>query len=459
MFLIKIMVLISVLTVCKKYDILVLREFDLSGGKNMFVSIPYGKEHIEYNFDESFIRGVLVSRLHEMKSECDQTESVVMAMDDPIGAKRLCEAVKGKKKIAIITSDHTRPVPSKISMPIILDHVRRGAPNAEITIIIATGVHRSTTKEELIYKFGEKIASTENIVIHDAFKTEDMVYMGVLPSGCKLSVNKVVAEADMVIAEGFIEPHFFAGFSGGRKSILPGVASAESVMSNHCGRLVGSQYSRTGNLAGNPLHEDMVAAAKMCKLEYIVNVVIDAEKKIVKTFAGDTVLAHERGCEFVKKQCRVDAKYSDIVLTSNGGYPLDQNVYQSIKSMTAAEACVNDGGVIICVSKCNDGSGGDELVRWFSDGKSAQEISDIIINTPPEQTKGDQWMAQILSRIMLKATVIMVSDECSRDIIETMGMIWCSDIDSAITKAREICPYADGISIIPDGISVIVENK
>lgn len=423
----------------------------------MNISIPYGKEFIKYDFDDAKLRGVLVSHLHEMKSECNEAQSVIEALNSPIEAPLLSEAVLGKKKITVITSDHTRPVPSRISMPFILQQIREGAPDADITIIIATGVHRETTREELVYKFGEDIVKNEKIVIHDAFDSASMVYMGILPSGCRLSVNKAVAEVDMVIAEGFIEPHFFAGFSGGRKSILPGVASAESVMSNHCGKLIGSEFSRTGNLEGNPLHEDMVAAAKMCRLEYIVNVVIDAEKKIVKTFAGDTVKAHERGCAFVKEQCRVDAIKSDIVLTSNGGYPLDQNVYQSIKSMTAAEASVCDGGVVICVSKCNDGSGGDELVRWFSEGKSAREITDIILSTPPEKTKGDQWMAQILSRIMLKSKVIMVSDECSKEIIETMGMIWCDSIDSAIEKAYEIKPTANGITVIPDGISVIVE--
>ncbi len=423
----------------------------------MKISIPYGKGCVTHEFDGVNLRGVLESKLHQMKSQCDEDISVIEALDNPIGADKLERAVSGKKNIVIITSDHTRPVPSRISMPHILKRVREGAPDSEITILIATGVHRETTREELIYKFGLEITEKEKIIIHDAFKSEDMVYMGSLPSGCKLTVNKTVAEADMVIAEGFIEPHFFAGFSGGRKSILPGVASAESVMSNHCGKLIGSEYSRTGNLERNPLHEDMVAAARACKLEYILNVVIDSDKKIVKAFAGDTLAAHEAGCAFVREQCVVKAVKSDIVLTSNGGYPLDQNVYQSIKSMTAAEASVNCGGVIICVSKCNDGSGGDELVRWFSDGKSAEEITKICLDTPPEKTKGDQWMAQILARIMLKAKVIMVSDAVSKDIIESMGMIWCSDIDSAISKAYDIKPEADGITVIPDGISVIVE--
>ena len=424
----------------------------------MYITIPYGKENIQYDFSENTLRGVLTSRLHEMKSECNESINVIEALANPIGSLPLSQLSCKKKKIAVITSDHTRPVPSRISMPLILEEIRHGAPEADISIVIATGVHRETSREELVYKFGEHIVENEHIVIHDAFKDGEMKYMGQLPSGCELSVNRVVAEADLVVAEGFIEPHFFAGFSGGRKSILPGVASSGSVMSNHCGMLIASPFSRTGNLLGNPLHEDMVAAAKMCRLEFIVNVVIDAEKKIVRTFAGDTVRAHEAGCAFVSEQCRVKAVKSDVVITSNGGYPLDQNVYQSIKSMTAAEASVNQDGVIICVSKCNDGSGGDELVRWFADGKTPREITDIIINTPPKETKGDQWMAQILSRIMLKARVIMVTDICSRNIVETMGMCWCPDINTAIETAYSLCPGANGITVIPDGISVIVED-
>ena len=318
-------------------------------------------------------------------------------------------------------------------------------------------MQKETTEAELSEKFGAELynAEKDNIFVHDAFKSP-LISLGTLPSGCELSVNAMVKDADGVIAEGFIEPHFFAGFSGGRKSVLPGISSASSVMQNHCAKLVGHPNSRTGILEGNPLHEDMVYASKLCKLEYIVNVVIDGEKKVVKCFAGHPEKAHEKGCEFVAEYCHVAPAYADIVMTSNGGYPLDQNVYQSIKSMTAAEASVNDGGVIICVSKCNDGCGGDELYKWFADHKDAAEVASIIKATEPKDTVGDQWMAQILSRIMLKASVIMVTDECSKEIVEGMKMLWCPDIPSAIAKAKELKPNYNGITVIPDGISVIV---
>ena len=424
----------------------------------MITKIPYGRSHVDCDIPDTECLGILESKLHTMHSDGKETEKVAEALDNPIGAERLEDWAKNKKNVLIITSDHTRPVPSRVCMPLILERLRKNNPDVDIKIIIATGVHRETTEAELSEKFGAELYAKEkkNIFIHDAFKSP-LISLGTLPSGCELTVNAMVKDADGVIAEGFIEPHFFAGFSGGRKSVLPGISSASSVMQNHCAKLVGHPNSRTGILEGNPLHEDMVYASKLCKLEYIVNVVIDGEKKVVKCFAGHPQKAHEKGCEFVSEYCRVAPAYADIVLTSNGGYPLDQNVYQSIKSMTAAEASVNEGGVIICVSKCNDGCGGDELYKWFAEHRDAKEVADIIKATKPKDTVGDQWMAQILSRIMLKASVIMVTDKCSKDIVEGMKMHWCEDIPSAIAKAKEIKPDHNGITVIPDGISVIVK--
>ncbi len=424
----------------------------------MITKIPYGRSHLDCVTAENDRVAVLTSALHSMHSDGKESEKVVEALDKPICAPLLEDWARGKKSVLIITSDHTRPVPSRICMPHILERLRKYNKDIDVKILIATGVHRETTEAELSEKFGAELYEREkaNIFVHDAFAIEQMTYVGTLPSGCELSVNKMVTEVDGVIAEGFIEPHFFAGFSGGRKSILPGIASASSVMQNHCSKLIGHPRSRTGYLDGNPLSDDMICAAKLCKLDYIVNVVIDGEKKIVRCFAGHPQKAHEEGCAFVSDYCAVSPVYADIVLTSNGGYPLDQNVYQSIKSMTAAEATVNDGGVIICVSKCNDGSGGEELYNWFADHKDAAEVADIIKSTPAKETIGDQWMAQILSRIMLKAKVIMVTDPSAKTIVEGMKMTWCESIEKAIEKAKELKPDYNGITLVPDGISVIV---
>ncbi len=179
----------------------------------------------------------------------------------------------------IISSDHTRPVPSHIITPILLRRIRSVAPDARIRILVATGFHRPSTHEELVNKYGQAIVDNEEIVMHYSEKDEDMVNLGKLPSGGDLLLNRVAVEADLLISEGFIESHFFAGFSGGRKSVLPGVASYKTIMANHSGEFVADKHSRTGNLHHNMIHEDMVYAAKAVNLQFILNVVLDEDKK------------------------------------------------------------------------------------------------------------------------------------------------------------------------------------
>ena len=310
------------------------------------VSFPYGKEKLSYDFSGEKLLGVLVSGLHEYRPEADGETLVRRAMEEPCGSPRLSELARGKNKIVIIASDHTRPVPSRVIIPPMLEEIRRGNPEAEVTILIATGCHRNTTRAELVAKFGEEIVANERIVIHDCTDDTMLVKLGTLPSGGELLVNRLAAEADLLVAEGFIEPHFFAGFSGGRKSVLPGVAGRATVLANHCSEFIAHPKSRTGILEGNPIHADMLWAAKKAKLAYIVNVVIDEEKKAIYAVAGDVEAAHKKGCDFLSGLCRVAPRWADVVISTNGGYPLDQNIYQAVKGMTAAEATVKEGGVV-----------------------------------------------------------------------------------------------------------------
>ena len=226
-----------------------------------------------------------------------------------------------------------------------LEELRRANPDIEIVLLVATGFHRGTTKEELIEKLGADIVQSEKIVVHDAQDQDSNVKIGVLPSGAELIIDKVAVDCDLLVSEGFVEPHFFAGFSGGRKSVLPGICDQKTVFGNHCGAFIDSPYARTGILDNNPIHADMLAAQEMAGLAYIVNVVINEEKKVVAAFAGDPVKAHETACRFLAPYCEIEAEAADIVITGNGGAPLDQNIYQCVKSMTAAEACVRPGGV------------------------------------------------------------------------------------------------------------------
>lgn len=423
-------------------------------------SLPFGKEKIKLELPEEQVAGVLVSHAHEYKAPKSEAELVADALANPIGSPKLSELAKGKKNCVIISSDHTRPVPSHIIMPQLLAELRKGNPDIDITILIATGMHRATTKEELIAKYGKEIAEHEKFVIHVSRNDEDMVSVGTLPSGGDCRINKVAANADLLISEGFIEPHFFAGMSGGRKSVLPGIASKVTVLANHCSEFINSPNARTGILQGNPIHEDMLYAAKAAKLAFICNVVIDADKKVIAAFAGDREKAHYAGADFELKLAGVKPVPADIVITTNGGYPLDQNIYQSVKGMTAAEATCKEGGVIIDVSSCSDGHGGEDFYNNLKNAESIQKAMDEILARGRNETVFDQWEAQILMRMLLKFTIIMVT-EAPQQMIEDMHMKYAASIDDALAMAKDVLAKKGitdpKITVIPDGVSVIVK--
>ncbi len=422
------------------------------------IKLPYYKGHIDLNIEDEKISAILVSKTEQYKVEKSEKELVIDALNNPINSLPLSELAKDKKHIVIISSDHTRPVPSHITMPIILEEIRKYNKDVKITILIATGMHRPTTHEELVNKYGKKIVKEENIVIHNAYNDEDMVFKGVLPSGGELWINKLVDECDLLMSEGFIEPHFFAGFSGGRKSVLPGIASKKTVLWNHNARFIANKNSRAGSLEDNPIHKDMLFAAKQVNLQFILNVVINGDKHIIQAFAGDLEQAHAHGCELVKEIAEVEPVMSDIVITTNGGYPLDQNIYQTVKGMTAGEACVNEGGVIIICSSCADGTGGEFFYNLLANAKDAKDAYQKLNDVAPENTEFDQWEAQILARILCKANVIIVSDKCDPNLITNMHIIHAYTIEEALNKAYAIVGKDKKITIIPDGISVIFKK-
>ncbi|MCI8577181.1 MAG: nickel-dependent lactate racemase [Lachnospiraceae bacterium] len=418
--------------------------------------LPYGKERLKVDIGEEHLAGVLVSELHGYKAPMEGEQLVQEALEHPIGTPRLCDMAVGKNKIVVISSDHTRPVPSHIIMPLILKEIRRGNPDAQITIVISTGLHRETTREELEGKFGPEIMEKETIVVHDCDDQENLVYLGKLPSGGNMYINRLAAEADLLVAEGFIEPHFFAGFSGGRKSVLPGVASRETVMYNHNSAFIDDPHARTGVIEGNPIHNDMLYAARAARLDFIVNVVIDSAHDPIFAVAGDCDLAHRVGREFLASKCQVDAVPADIVISTNGGYPLDQNIYQSVKGMTAAEATVKKGGVIIMLSKAADGHGGKSFHETFRDEKDLNRMMKTFRERSPEETIIDQWQSQIFARVLLRARVVFVSS-CDDQLVEELHMIPAHSMEEALEKAKAMVGREDyQVTVIPDGVSVIV---
>lgn len=423
------------------------------------IKLPYDHGSVTAHINDANLAGTLVSKAATYQASLSEKDLVEQSLDNPIGSPSLEELATGKKNIVIISSDHTRPVPSHIITPILLRRLRSVAPEARIRILVATGFHRPSTHAELVAKYGEEIVANEEIVMHKSQVDEDMVKIGKLPSGGDLIINKVAEEANLLISEGFIESHFFAGFSGGRKSVLPGISSYKTIMANHSGEFINDKHSRTGNLHHNMVHHDMVYAARKAGLQFILNVVLDEDKHIIGSFAGDLEAAHKQGTDFVGELAGVKAIKSDIAITTNGGYPLDQNIYQAVKGMTAAEATNKQNGTIIIVAGCRDGHGGDGFYHNIADVADPQEFLDKAINTPRLETVPDQWTSQILARILVNHHVIVVSDLVEPSLITNMHMELATSIDDALASAFNREGTAAQVTVIPDGLGVIVKDE
>ena len=422
------------------------------------IKIPYYTSSLDLHIQEENLEAVINAKTDDYDPGKSETELVEEALANPIGTLPLRELARGKKKVTLVTSDHTRAVPSKLTLPILLREIREGNPDADITILIATGLHRPTTEAEQRRMFGDAIVDNEKIVVNEAFKDEDFAYVRGLPSGAELWVNKVALDCDLLITEGFIEPHFFAGFSGGRKSILPGICNAATVNENHSYKAISSPYSTTGVLAHNPIHEDMVCAARAVNVQFILNVALNAEKKVIAAFAGDLEEAHAEGVAFVRKLAQCPSVTGDIVITSNGGYPLDQNLYQSPKAVATAEACCADGGVIIMCASCFDGMGGTHFEKLIVRG-TVDEIDAYLSRIPPKETIPEQWYAQIYSRILKKHRIILVTTYLDHELVRKANMIPASSPDEALAMAYEMMGKDARVVVIPDGVAVLAVKE
>lgn len=419
----------------------------------MKISIPYGKTFLSW---EGELPSYEILSAHQTENHQEQSEEALVteALAHPICSRSLADLAKGKKTAVVIISDHTRPVPSKIILPPMLKAIRDGAPDIQITLLVATGCHRGTNEAELRAKLGDAFYEQEKIVVHDCDDEQNMVDIGILPSGIHCWVNRIAAEAELLVSEGFIEPHFFAGFSGGRKSVLPGVCARRTVMANHCAKLIDDPCSRMGILEHNRIHEDMVAAAQMIGLEFIVNIVLDSQKHVIYAVAGNAVEAHVQGCRFVERQCVVTPrKKGNLVITSNGGAPLDQNIYQSVKCMATAEAAAAPGAIMIICCECADGIGGKAFFDQVSKCTDVPQMLEQIRRVEPEQTPPDQWQYQILARIMEKHQVYFVTRPELKDTITQMKMRYFGRLEEAMSQAK---PDKKHVLLIPEGISVMI---
>jgi nickel-dependent lactate racemase len=304
-------------------------------------------------------------------------------------------------------------------------------------------------EESLIKKLGTNIIRNYRVVNHDV---NDTVYLGTTSRGTPVEINRRVIEADFRISTGLIEPHFFAGFSGGRKSIAPGVFSVRSAHKNHGYEMIEHPLVRAGILNGNPVHDDMVEQAKMAKLNFIVNVLLNRRGEITHVVAGDFIKAHEKGCEIEKEIAGVKVDHEvDITITSNGGVPLDLDLYQTCKGIDTASQITRDGGIIIIASSCNTGVGPEEFLNLHRSVNSAREVLQKIRSQEPT---GVQWQNQILARTQLNKDIYLVSG-LEDSLVRDMMIVPIHTIEQGLERAFQVLGRDAEVAIIPEGPSVL----
>ncbi|MDW4191360.1 nickel-dependent lactate racemase [Staphylococcus saprophyticus] len=378
-------------------------------------SILYGKSNVEIDLPD---HSVLIEPT-DIDALDDDTNAIRNALADPIGTKPLNEMVSANQTVAIVISDITRPTPNHILVPLILETLSH-VPPENFVIINGTGTHRDQTQEELIQMLGKDVVDQIKIVHNHCNDKDTLSKVGHSKYGCDVYLNKDYVEADFKIVTGFIEPHFFAGFSGGPKGIMPGIAGIETIMTFHNAKMIGDIRSTWGNMTDNPVQDMTREINAMCKPDFMLNVTLNKEKEITAVFAGELYEAHDKGCAYAKAHAmfKCDNRF-DVVIASNSGYPLDQNLYQTVKGMSAAHKVVKEGGSIIMLSECSDGypnHGNYAEILKMAD--SPQGLVDMI--SEPNFAMLDQWQVQKQAVIQTFADVYLYSKLTDKQTTDAM---------------------------------------
>ncbi|WP_074955882.1 nickel-dependent lactate racemase [Alicyclobacillus macrosporangiidus] len=364
----------------------------------------------------------------------DDKAAVMAALRQPIGSAPLRERVKATDRVAIVISDITRPTPNHKLVPWLLEELSH-VPLENIVIINGTGTHRDQTREEFIQMLGEWVVNHVRVINHHCHNRDELVKVGHSRFGCDVYLNRAYVEADVRIVTGFIEPHFFAGFSGGPKGIMPGIAGIETILTFHNARMIGHPLATWGHMEGNPLQEMAREVNGMCPPDFILNVTLNRDKEITAVFAGDLAAAHEAGCRFAKEHAMIRCPHRfDVVITSNSGYPLDQNLYQAVKGMSAAHKIVKRGGTIICASECSDGlPDHGNYAKILRMRRTPQELLQMIED--PSFQMFDQWQVQKQAVIQTWADVYVYSSLPDEDVRAAM-LQPTHDIEATLAELR-----------------------
>jgi len=421
------------------------------------IKLDYGKNGLKVPLDSNWNVNIIKPKYQEPIK--DPINEIRKAIRNPINSLSLKEIIQKKNKLnrlCIVISDATRPVPSNIILEALIKELNDyGIEDDKINILIATGLHRKTRTEEKERILGKNLIGHYKVIDHIATDNDTLVNLGNISHNIPLIINKFYYESDLKILTGYVEPHFFFGFSGGRKSIVPGIAGEETILKNHSAKNIHSQFARFGIYKENPMHKNSMKISDQVGVDYMVNVCINEEHKITKIAAGDYIVGHEKLVEYQLKNVfeQINEPY-DIVICGNGGYPLDLNLYQAVKSMAIGEMAVKEGGTIISVNELSDGIGigQDNFRDLIFSGMKPDEIYNKVLKKKIEVP--DLWEIMVLARVLMKAEIYVVSTLEKND-LGNIGLKYAENVDIAIRKALQKHGNKARILFLPNGPQIL----
>lgn len=409
----------------------------------MRVSLAYGRNNLSVEVpDDSVVVSPPVVR-----GLADPQGGLVQALRAPTAGRPLADALRGARSVAVVFPDLTRPMPNRVVLPPLLAEIERAGLGPErITLVCATGTHRHATPEEMAELIGPDIFARYRVHDHSATGDEN-VEVGTL-DGVKVLLDRHYLEADARILTGFVEPHFFAGYSGGFKGICPGVAGLETIMECHSPSRIADEHATWLTIEQNPVQDFLRQAAALAPANFSVDVTINRSAELTGIFTGELPDSHDAARDFVDRTAVARSpRHFEVVLVTNGGYPLDRNLYQATKGMAAAERVVANGGSVVLAAECRDGLPGDgrfaEILRRT---RSWKELVD-----PSAPKEADWWAAQVLGRVRAKADVAVYSEGLSDEDITTAHLEPARDVETAVRKALERAGDGAGLAVLPDG--------
>ena len=418
----------------------------------MNVRLAYGTRGLDVELPDS--RTTVVAPTHHPGAP-DQAAALLRALRAPVDGPPLRELARPGQKVAISMCDGTRAQPRQLMIPAVLAELDGVIDPADVVVLVATGTHRGNTEPELRAMLGDEVFDCVHVVNHDARDAGSLVFVGEHGNGVPVWLNRLWVQADLRITTGFVEPHFFAGFSGGPKMVAPGLAGLDTILVLHNAARIGDPRATWAVTEGNPVHDDIRAAAAAAPPHFSLDVILNREQQIITAFVGELWSMHRAACLAVREFAMQSvAAPFDVVVTSNSGFPLDQNLYQSVKGMSAAAKVVKPGGMIVCAAECRDGFPGHGSYReLLSSRGSPRELLDAIASSP--KVVPDQWQVQVQANIQARATVVMHTDYLSDEELGEVNLAQTRDISATVRDALADRGSDATVCVLPEGPQTI----